>query len=348
MENRTQRVVIGGIHSTTIVVRSGVPQGSILGPLLFVLFINDLHSCIDQYTNIALYADDTKIWRRISTDRDNRTLQSDINRLNDWALKNKMKFHPSKCKVLSITDERVLHILPFDRFPYCLGDKCLDYVASEKDLGVHVNIKLNWSHHCETLISKQVNLLNLVRCTCYFTKNTSQKRVLYLTLVRSQLEHCAVVWKPHQETLLTRFEAVQKRAIKWILSEQHQSYTPDIYIEKLHELDILPIREKFLYTDLSLFHKIINNNICISFPAYLRLVTRTEIVTHRLRSTRLDPLCFKHDFGPCKEVFNNSFFPRSYIAWNRLPLEIKMLESYEAFQLTLKQHLWDTLLERPD
>ena len=259
-----------------------------------------------------------------------------------------MKFHPSKCKVLSITDERVLHILPFDRFPYCLGDKCLDYVTFEKDLGVHVNIKLNWSHHCETLISKQTNMLNIVRRTCHFTKNKSQKRVLYLTLVRSQLEHCAVVWKPHQETLLTRFEAVQKRAVKWILSEQHQSYTPDIYIEKLHEIDILPIREKFLYTDLSLFHRIINNNICISLPAYLRLVTETEIVTNRLRSTRLDPLCFKHELGPCKEVFNNSFFPRSYIAWNRLPLEIKMLESYEAFQLTLKQHLWDTLLERPD
>ena len=80
---------------------------------------------------------------------------------------------------------------------------------------------------------------------------------------------------------------------------------------------------------------------------YLRLITRNEL-ENNLRSTHLDPLCFKHELGPCKEVFNNSFFPRTYMTWNRLPLEIKMLENYETFQLKLKQHLWVTLLERPD
>ena len=84
-------------------------------------------------------------------------------------MKNNMKFHPTKCKILSITDERVLHSVPFDRFPYCLTDTCLDYVTSENDIGVHVNnTKLNWSQNCETLISKQANLLNLVRRTCHF------------------------------------------------------------------------------------------------------------------------------------------------------------------------------------
>ena len=109
--------------------------------------INDLHSCVDQGTKIALYADDTKIWREIVDYCDSMILQNDINNLNDWAIKNKMKFHPNKCKVLSITDERVIDILPFDRFPYCLGNICIDYVISEKDLGVTVNVKLNWSLH---------------------------------------------------------------------------------------------------------------------------------------------------------------------------------------------------------
>ena len=102
-----------------------------------------------------------------------------------------------------------------------------------------------------------------------------------------------------------------------------------------------------MYTDLSLFHKIINNNICISIPHYLRLVTLEEI-KHGLRYTHLDPLCFKHELGLCKQVFNNSFFPRTYMAWNRLPLEIKMIEKYELFQIKLKQHLWITLREKPD
>ena len=160
-------------------------------------------------------------------------------------MKNKMKFHHKKCKVLSITDKHVIHNLPFDRFPYCLGDTCLEYVNSEKNLGVYVNNKLNWSLHCTTLIAKQTNLLNLVRRTCHFTKNQSQKRVLYLTLVRSQLEHCSVVWSPQQESLISKFEAVQKRAVKWILSEQFQSYTHEIYIRKLRALDLLPIKDTF-------------------------------------------------------------------------------------------------------
>ena len=170
---------------------------------------------------------------------------------------------------------------------------------------------------------------------------------MYLTLVRSQLEHCSVVWRPTQETLIGKFEAVQKRAVKWILSEQYQSYLPEIYLDKLYNLDLLPIKEKFMYTDLSLFHKIINNNICIPMPHYLRLVTLDEI-RNGLRYTHLDPLCFKHELGPCKQVFNNSFFPRTYMAWNRLPLEIKMIEKYDTFQINLKQHLWVTLREKPD
>ena len=100
-------------------------------------------------------------------------------------------------------------------------------------------------------------MLNLVRRTCHFTKNCAQKRVLYLTLVRSQLEHCSVVWRPQQETLIAKFEAVQKRAVKWILSEQFQSYTPEMYHDKLQQLDILPIKEKFLYTDLAFFMKLL-------------------------------------------------------------------------------------------
>ena len=183
-----------------------------------------MHSYIDQYTNIALYADDTKIWRRIVHYYDSYALQNDINSLNSWAMKNKMKFHPDKCKVLSITDERILHTLPFDRFPYTLGNTCLEYVNYEKDLGVYVNNKLKWSLQCSTLISKATNMLNRVRRTCHFTKNQAQKRVLYLTLVRSQLEHCSVVWRPTQETLISKIEAVQRRAVKWILSELYMIF----------------------------------------------------------------------------------------------------------------------------
>ena len=140
LEGRHQQVVIGGYKSSLIPVTSGVPQGSILGPLLFVLFINDMFSCISLETNIALYADDTKIWRKINMFNDHFGLQDDINNLYDWSVKNKMVFHPNKCKALSVTMQRnVLDNLPFNIFIYELNGTLIDYVQSQSDLGVKIN-----------------------------------------------------------------------------------------------------------------------------------------------------------------------------------------------------------------
>ena len=128
LKDRFQRVVIGNEMSHNLQVNSGVPQGSILGPLLFVLFINDLPQGLSQGTNLALYADDTKIWRNIQSASDNQILQNDINYLNDWALRNKMKFHPSKCKVLSISLLRQTLPIP-NPFVYRLGMSSLESVS---------------------------------------------------------------------------------------------------------------------------------------------------------------------------------------------------------------------------
>ena len=96
------RIQLYYCSSTTKSVLSGVPQGSILGPIMFVLFINDLPRGIDPGTNLALYADDTKIWKKIACDKDLELLQKDIDYLHNWSHDNKMNFHPKKCKVLSI------------------------------------------------------------------------------------------------------------------------------------------------------------------------------------------------------------------------------------------------------
>ena len=110
---------------------SGVPQGSILGSLFFVLFINDIYENIEANTNIALYADDTKIWREINSNNDCNILQKDIDTLYTWSKNNKMTFHPDKCKALSIYDFRpdFVKILPFPKQHYMLNNTNIDLAS---------------------------------------------------------------------------------------------------------------------------------------------------------------------------------------------------------------------------
>ena len=180
LENRTQRVVINNKHSKILPVNSGVPQGSVLGPLLFTFFINDIYENVSEGTNIVLYADDTKIWQKITSIEDCIILNRDIDTLHSWDKENGMKFHPKECKVLTASLTRqIYNVLPFDRFSYELGDDILDYVSEEKDLGIIVTNKLNWEQQQNYVISKASRQLGLLMRTCHFIRNKYQKRSLF-------------------------------------------------------------------------------------------------------------------------------------------------------------------------
>ena len=194
---REQCVVLDGCKSSKKPVLSGVPQGSILGPILFVLFINDLPQGLHSDTNLALYAD-TKIWRTIKNDDDIAKLQLDINYLDRWSEINKMNFHRDKCKVLSIKHrESPLAMLPFATHHYHLGENLLTYADSEKDLGVHVNTSFDFKDHCEIILSKANQKYGMLKRNFYFVNSMKRRRVLYLSLVRSQFEHCSQIWRPN-------------------------------------------------------------------------------------------------------------------------------------------------------
>lgn len=246
LKGRFQRVAIGSEFSSTLSVNSGVPQGSILGPLLFVLFINDMPLGLSDGTNLALYADDTKIWRKILNQYDFDILQNDINYLNDWAIKNKMKFHLDKCKVLSISRSQPA----LSPFTYTLGAVALKYTDCEKDLGVDITPKLLWNSQCDRIYSKARQKLGIVKRNGHIVVDPKCRRALYLTLVRSQFENCSIVWRPTTKSLSDKLESLQKRAIKWILSEEDHSYSPEQYIKKCKEVDILPLSSKFDLNDL--------------------------------------------------------------------------------------------------
>ena len=369
--DRKQCVIIGGAKSGLKDVRSGVPQGSILGPLLFVLFINDMSECISEGTNIALYADDTKIWRKIVNWIDHEVLQRDIDSLYNWAERNKMKFHPNKCKVVMVTsrasENSMLSVFPFQSFYYTLNGVELDVVESEKDLGVLVTSKIDWEENILALCLKASSRLGLMKRTLHFIKDRKQKRTFYLALVRSLFEHCSVIWRPTTCQMTQRVEGIQRRAVKWILGEQDHHYNDLEYQSRLRDLDLLPMESKFTYTDLVMFHNIYYDRSVVKLPQYLVPMTSTDRSrfrsnirpperfnqtessdvhdTNARRNNRFDDMSLKCSVEATTRSFKSSFFFRTHLMWNDLPTELKHQSDSGTFQSNLKHHLWDVLLD---
>jgi len=322
-------------------VHSGVPQGSILGPLLFVLFINDISEYVSPETNILLYADDTKIWREIKCANDHLVLQHDIDSLYQWSQVNKMKFHPDKCKVLRATLKHKPSL-----FDYALHDDVLEFCEFEKDLGVFITHKLNWTKNCQELVSKANQRLGLLKRSCSFTKNTNKRRTLYLAMVRSIFEHCSPIWSPATAVSIDRIEAVQKRSIKWILKETYSKYSKIEYIQKLIKLEILPLKDKMKVADILMFYKIANNLSCVQLPEYLKRVDYNSLPNTRKHSKTIenkDSLTYMCTIRPVIDVFINSFFHRTYIQWNKLPFEIRKITKFEIFKTKLTDHVWQLI-----
>ena len=197
-------------------------------------------------------------------------------------------------------------------------------------------------------------MLGLIKRTCDFTNNSMQRRALYLSLVRSQFEHCSIIWRPHTITLENKIEALQKRSIKLILFECFSTYTQKEYLVKMGKLDLLPLAIKLTYSDLLLFHRIIHKDVCINLPYYIQLAsfpttncnmnTRTFVAS----TESFDHLKFISTEKPKIAAFEKSFFYRTISKWNNLPLAIRIVNGYDRFKILLKKHLWNIVMERPD
>jgi endonuclease/exonuclease/phosphatase family metal-dependent hydrolase len=350
LRDRQQRVIIGNKISTSKGAKSGVPQGSILGPLLFVLFINDITDGVSPGTNLSMYADDTKISRPIVDESDMIALQRDIDYLHDWSLRNKMKFHPHKCKVLSVNGKipnPLLSVLPFTHFTYTLGEDPLDEVSSEKDLGVMVNSPLEWNEQCDQIYSRANQKLGLMKRTCHFVYDQTRRRILYMALVRSQFEHCSVIWRPLTKTKTTKLENLQKRAIKWILFEENISYASiTSYIQKCRHLNILPLAVRFDFLDILFFYKVVTGLVPVELPCYLVPYSGNT----RLRHSHLDHLCLVSTVSPrtTTNALAQGFFYRTHTKWNNLPLEVRELATLSEFKAKLLKFLWDNVLSELD
>jgi hypothetical protein len=190
LTDRYQRVIVRGSQSNWSPVKSGVPQGTILGPILFLIYINDLPSEIQSSTK--LFADDTKIYRKlVDKVADTSILQSDLDRMRNWTENWQLNFNFEKCEVMRITHSKDLS-LP----EYYLSDKKLEVTDKFKDLGIMMTHNLAWSSHVHNITSKANRMLGLVK-RAVGSSNLATFTLLYKALIRPILEYFAPVWSPH-------------------------------------------------------------------------------------------------------------------------------------------------------
>ena len=222
----------------------------------------------------------------------------------------------------------------------------IDYTDSEKDLGIYINTKLDWTEYQTFILNKAHQMLGLTKRTCHFINDLRKRRSLYLTLVRSNFEHCSVVWRPCYSTDIKKFESLQKKAVKWINKEEFSHYGDEKYLHKCKELDILPLDLHFKLNDLLFFHKVIHNTIPVSLPEYIKKYTGNS----RLRSRYLDSLSYVYDSNVTQlhkndksSVFYRSLYFRVIHIWNSLPLNIKEVPSLVAFKIKAREFLWQQL-----
>ena len=221
LSGREQVVRVNGELSNSKLVISGIPQGSVLGPLLFVLYINDLPEVVNS--NILLFADDTKIFHQVNSREDALSIQKDINALEQWSYKWLLKFNTEKCHVLTLG--KLYKIQHTHR--YTLYDDELEHVFEEKDLGVIVDMNLSFEEHMSSKISKANVIMGLIRRTfSYLDPITFRK--LYISFVRPHLEYAQPVWSPHLRKHIKMLETVQIRATKLVDGFSNRTQYPNI------------------------------------------------------------------------------------------------------------------------
>jgi ribonuclease P/MRP protein subunit RPP40 len=225
LTSRTMRVGIRGTFSQLINVLSGVPQGSVLGPVLFLLFVNDLPTWIKD-SIIKMFADDTKLWNRIGMESDSSTLQANINRLGDWSQKWLLTFNPAKCKVMHVG-----HAL---QTKYYMNDGSttteLAPVTAEKDLGVNFTRDLKSSTQCRNSAAKARRIIGMVHR--HFRRLGKQDFLLiYKSYIRPHLEYSIQAWSPHLRKDIDTLETVQKAATN--LVPELRRYDYETRLEKL-------------------------------------------------------------------------------------------------------------------
>ena len=311
LKNRVQRVNVNGYYSEEKEVLSGVPQGSVLGALLFVIYINDLPENIDS--DLYLFADDTKFFRQINSSQDCWTVQKDLNLLELWSRKWLLKFHPDKCVVLRLKSNQETA-----KYTYRLNNHEVKSVSSVKDLGITVDEELKFREHMISKVNKANAVMGTIRRTFKYLDYGAFK-MIYCAHVRVQVEYASPVWCPYLKKDIKLIENVQKKATKRLYGLRNLSYE-----ERLKKLNLPTLAFRRLRGSMIEVYKIFHVYDEQATPN-LMLSTNTTTRGHNFklyceRSNREHPKL-------------HAFNQRVVRPWNSLPDNIVNAKNTNSFKI---------------
>ena len=302
LTNRRQRVILRNGSSTWNWVKSGVPQGSILGPLLFLVYVNDMPDVISS--TAKMFADDTKVYREIRIVDDCYDLQKDLNSLSAWSQKWLLRFNATKCVVLKIK-------LSF-QYMYTLNGHFLDHVSTQKDLGITVSDDLKSSIHIANIVKKNNQKIGMFK-RCFSSLSKDGVLILYKSIIRPTLEYASPAWSPYLKKDIDLLENAQRRCLK--LCNEGAS---------------LPtLKHRRLFTDMCEVYK------------YTHMMYKnglTDMFTFSNVQLRGHPL--KLDKKYSRTQARSGFFAERVVnVWNSLPESVVTAPSLPCFKSRLKRVL---------
>ena len=334
LKERSMNAICEGEHSKSVHVESGVPQGTVLGPLMFLCHINDLPDCVTS--KVRLFADDCLLYRSINSIQDHMALQNDLLELEKWASTWGMRFNAKKCYILSVRNSS-------SHF-YQLDNTILQQVSSNPYLGITISEDLQWSTHINNICKKANSTLGFLRRNLKNCPHECRK-LAYTTLVRPILEYGSSVWDPHLQKDIDSLEKIQRQAARFILND-YKSRDDGCVTRMLQDLDLPTLQHRREFNRVVYLYKIVGGMVpAIDTYDFLvsqrpkRLIKAKQFSDFESKNIIEQQVinnskCFVIDYANTDQ-YRNSFFVKTVIKWNHLDENTISAQTVEGFKLSL-------------